>query len=70
MADNTSPTPIIDASLKIDFTEDERINEINAVYEKVKYISFMGGQVRDLREIIKNCKTIEELEDLRKQIKG
>lgn len=63
-ADNTIATPFIDASLGESFTQEERIKEIEAVYKKALYISYLSGLARDLRDKIKAC-AIEELEDLK-----
>lgn len=62
MQDNTVSTDNIDASLPSGYTEQERTDEINAVYQKSLAISAQSGISRDLRNAIDKATTIAELE--------
>lgn len=56
MTNNTSPTPFIDASMPEGYTEEQRVEEINAVYQKALYIAKLGGESRGLRNKIESVK--------------
>lgn len=62
MLDNTTPTPLIDATLKVGYTEAQRVAEITAVDTKAKYILNLGGIARDTRDLINACTTQAELD--------
>lgn len=57
-------TPLINASLGAEYTEEQRAIEINAVYNKALFVAKMGGMARDLRNSIESCVSVEELEQI------